>query len=151
MGQVHHTAVVNAPVAVAWAYVDDYQNATEWIFGAKKFTPKTEQTRGLGATFDLEMHLGPVKLHLDSEVVGYDEHKRIDLRTKKGLEAIAEFHLEPASAHTTRLTVQIDYTVPKGLAGKALDRVLKSFIPPGLRYTEGKLKQHIEERAAQAK
>ena len=46
MVDIHHEGSCEAPVEVAFAYIDDYRTATDWMFGLAKFTPAGERTTG---------------------------------------------------------------------------------------------------------
>ena len=39
MVDIHHHGEADAPLQVAFAYLDDCRNATEWMFGLQKFVP----------------------------------------------------------------------------------------------------------------
>jgi len=55
---VECSAVINAPVADVFAYVDDYRTTKDWMYGLTKIEPKTDQLRGVGATYDGTMKVG---------------------------------------------------------------------------------------------
>ena len=59
MGRIRYSSDVAVPVDVAFAYVDNYANVPDWLFGVSRFAPVGEQDRGLGA--DLRDH-GPTRL-----------------------------------------------------------------------------------------
>jgi uncharacterized membrane protein len=68
----------------------------------------------------------------------------IALRAVKGIEGRMRWHFEELGPGTTKISVVCDYTVPGGLAGRALDRMIQAFIGPAMRYTEKHLRQEIE-------
>ncbi|MEV0298705.1 SRPBCC family protein [Nocardia sp. NPDC050710] len=144
MGHVTHSAIGNAPIEFAFTYVADHETVPRWMFGVKHFTPVGEQTSGVGAVFDTALHLGPTTLHLRAEVTEWVEDSVVTLHAIKGIEGTVRWTFAPIDATTTEITAIIDYTVPGGLAGRALDRILQAFIGPAIRHTEKNLRQQIE-------
>jgi uncharacterized membrane protein len=144
MGRVEHTIEVAAPVEVAFEYVDDYRNVPKWFFGVSKFVPVGERDRGLGAVFDMAITLGPKTLHIRSEVVEYEENRIIASKSIRGLESTMTFGFEPESDKVAKLSAELTYKVPGGMAGRALGRILDFFISPGVRYTESQVRSRIE-------
>src|SRR6185437_9077724 len=51
MVDIHHEGSCAAPLDVAFAYLDDYRNATTWMFGLAEFKPAGAKDQGLGAEF----------------------------------------------------------------------------------------------------
>ena len=43
-----------------FAYVDDYNDANDWMYGLHTIVSVGEQTSGVGATYDGVMELGPM-------------------------------------------------------------------------------------------
>ncbi|WP_158608026.1 SRPBCC family protein [Nocardia panacis] len=144
MGHVEVGATARAAIEAAFEYVDDYRHVPDWMFGVKHFTPLGAQTSGVGARFDTALNLGPTTLHLQGEVVEWARDAVVTLRVRKGIEGTLRFTFQPLDAEATRIDAVVDYKVPGGLAGLALDRVLRAFIGPAVRHTERNLRERIE-------
>ena len=144
MGNIKHTADVAVPVEAAFEYVDDYRNVPSWMFGISKFEPVGDKDRGLGATYDSSIVLGPKTLHIRNEITDYKQNELISLTSIKGLESTVTIWLRSKDAATTELTMEIGYKLPGGFAGKALGKIIDALVGPGMRYTESHLRRGIE-------
>ncbi|MEV6559740.1 SRPBCC family protein [Nocardia sp. NPDC051756] len=144
MGHVEHSATCAAPAGFAFAYVADYRNVPKWMFGIRHFTPVGEQTFGVGAVFDTALHLGPTTLHLRADTTEWIDGARVTMRAIKGIEGAIRWDFEAVGDVATEVSATADYRVPGGLAGRALDRVIRAFIGPAIRHTEKHLREKIE-------
>ncbi|MFI9505331.1 SRPBCC family protein [Nocardia sp. NPDC052566] len=144
MGHVSYRAEGKAPVEFAFEYVADYRNLPRWVSVVKHYTPVGEQTRGVGAVFDSAVNLGPITLHLRGEVIEWEDNAVLALRALKGIEGVVRWTFEGIDEHRSKVEVVVDYTVPGGLAGRALDRVIKALVVPTIRYAEKHLRHQIE-------
>ncbi|QIS11940.1 SRPBCC family protein [Nocardia arthritidis] len=151
MGHVSYTAEGAAPAEFAFEYVADYRNLPRWVFGVKHYTPVGEQSRGVGAVFDSALNLGPMTLHLRGEVIEWEDNAVITLRAVKGVEGTARWTFEPIDAGHSRIGVVLDYRVPGGIAGRALDRVIQAIVGPTVKHAEKHLRHQIESAYAASK
>lgn len=151
MVDIHHSSTANAPAKLFFDYVDDYRNVPEWMFGLSKFAPTGDKDHGLGATFDGSMKLGPKTLHSTVECTGWEEGKLISLKSIKGFVNSSTWHFKPLSEDTSELSVDFNYELPGGLAGKALGRVIEPFISIAIKHTETTLREKVEALHAKQK
>ncbi|HEV7205291.1 MAG TPA: SRPBCC family protein, partial [Jatrophihabitans sp.] len=84
MVDIHHEGICNAPLPVAFAYVDDYRTATSWMFGLSRFEPVGGLDHGLGATFAGTFAVKPVKLSSTIEVTEWEQDSVIAFDSIKG-------------------------------------------------------------------
>ncbi|WP_431949788.1 SRPBCC family protein [Nocardia lijiangensis] len=143
MGHVEHSATGGAPVDFAFQYVADYRNVPKWLFGIRHYTPVGEQISGVGAVFDTAVQLGPTTLHLRVEIVEWEDGSKISLHAIKGIEGTVHWRFEAVDQETTEIGVVVDYRVPGGLAGRALDKILQTFVGPAIRHTEKSLREQV--------
>ena len=146
MVDIHHEGFCSAPVDVAFAYVDDYRNATDWMFGLAAFEPVGEQVQGLGAVFDGTFAIKPVKLHSTIEVTAWEQDALIAFESIKGFRNWSSWRFEALEPARTRVAVTFSYELPGGLAGKALGRVLEPIVTLSLRHSDEALRREIEAR-----
>ena len=146
MVDIHHEGFCAAPVDVAFAYVDDYRNATDWMFGLAAFEPVGEQVQGLGAVFDGTFTVKPVKLHSTIKVTEWKQDSIIAFESIKGFRNWSSWRFEPVEPAKTRIAVTFSYELPGGLAGKALGRVLEPIVMLSLRHSDESLRKEIEAR-----
>lgn len=146
MVDLHHEGFCDAPVDVAFAYVDDYRNATDWMFGLAAFEATGEQVQGLGAEFDGLFQIKPVKLHSTIRVTEWKQDELIAFESVKGFHNWSTWRFEAVAPARTRIAVVFSYELPGGLAGKALGRVLEPIIMLSLRHSDEALRREIEAR-----
>ena len=146
MVDIHHEGSCAAPVEVAFAYVDDYRNATDWMFGLAEFEPVGEQFQGLGAEFDGLFQIKPVKLHSTIRVTEWKENELIAFESIKGFRNWSSWRFIAEGPSRTKIAVKFSYELPGGLAGKALGRVLEPIVMLSLRHSDENLRREIEAR-----
>ncbi|WP_336084675.1 SRPBCC family protein [Nocardia sp. SSK8] len=133
-----------APAETAFAFMNDYHNLPKFWYGLESFTPVTEQTDGLGATFDGKMKLGPASLTSRIEVVGWEENRLIATRSIKGIEIVTTFRFLPKTDQLSTIDAVIDFNVGGGLAGKVLAKTIEPFIKIAVQHTTDALRREIE-------
>lgn len=145
MGLVRISAVAQTPIAVAFAFVDDYRNVPKWMFGVTQFDPLGAQLSGLGAKFDAVMQLGPKAIKSKISVTEWEQDAVITLTSYEGMSNSSNLSFKAIDADRTEITVAFSYDFAGGLAGKALARVVEPAIHAALRQTEKNLRKVIEE------
>ena len=146
MVDIHHEGFCAAPVDVAFAYVDDYRNATDWMFGLARFEAVGDQVQGKGAVFDATFQIKPVKLHSTIEVDEWEQDGLISFESVKGFRNWSKWRFEADGPSRTKISVVFSYELPGGLAGKALGRVLEPIVMLSLRHSDEALRREIEGR-----
>lgn len=143
MIDIRHAGVCDAPVDVAFRYLNDYRNATSWMFGLARFEPVGEPSQGLGAVFDGTFHVTPVKLHSTIEVTQWVEHSLIAFRSIKGFPNKSTWRFFADGPQLTRIEVLFSYELPGGLAGRALGRALEPIVALSIRQSDDALRRNI--------
>ena len=144
MADIHHEATCRAPVSVTFAYVDDYRNATKWMFGLSRFEPTTERVRGVGSVFEGTFHVKPVNLHSTIEGTGWEQDALIAFRSVKGFKNESTWRFHAAGDALTRVVVDFHYDLPGGLAGRALGKALEPIAALSVRHSEAALRRLVE-------
>lgn len=150
MGHIHHSAVADVPIDVAFAFVDDRHTVPNWMFGITRFEPAGKQEHGLGAVFDVTMTIGPKALKSVVRVTEWIQDEVIAIESVKGMSNASRWHFEPVGDGQTRLTVDFHYNLPGGLAGKALSTIVEPVVGGAIRLTEAKLRAQVEAHHAAA-
>jgi uncharacterized membrane protein len=148
MVDIHHEGFCAAPLEVAFAYVDDYRNATDWMFGLSHFEPVGEQVQGLGAEFDGTFSVKPVKLHSRIRVTAWKQDEVIAFESIKGFRNWSTWRFQADGPERTKIVVKFSYELPGGLAGKAMGRVLEPVVALSVRHSDEALRREIEARYA---
>lgn len=150
MVDIHHQGSCAAPVDVAFAYVDDYRNATRWMFGLATFEPDGDKDHGTGAVFNATFHVKPVKLHSTVECTDWKQDGLIAFESIKGFKNSSLWRFTSTGPTTTKIEVRFSYEVPGGLAGRALGKALEPIINLSLRHSDEALRKQVVERYQQS-
>lgn len=150
MVDIHHEGICNAPLSVAFAYVDDYRTATSWMFGLSRFEPVDGKDHGLGAVFEGTFAVKPVKLSSTIEVTEWEQDSVIAFDSIKGFTNRSTWRFTAEGPNRTRVSVVFSYELPGGLAGRAMGRALEPIVALSVRHSDHNLRTHIEARHAGA-
>lgn len=138
---IHKETDCDAPIDRVFAYVTDYRNVGEWLYGVSKFVPITEIDRGVGATFDASIHLGAT-LHSTIETTAFEEGKLFEMDSIKGFKNTSRWSFESLGPDKTRIVADVSYSLPGGIAGKALGKVIEPFVKIAVKHSSEHLAQH---------
>jgi ribosome-associated toxin RatA of RatAB toxin-antitoxin module len=138
---------VRATLAQTFAYVDDHRHVPEWMFGVEKFEAVGDRDHGLGAVFDVVMHLGvPIRTRL--EVTGWEQDALLEFRSVKGFSTESRWTFEALGEDETRVTSEITYHLPFGPAGRVMGKVMEPAVARASERSSTSLVHHVEEYAA---
>ncbi len=140
----------HAPLAQTFAYVDDHRNVPDWMFGVEEFEPVDGRDHGLGAVFDVVMHVGvPIRTRL--EVVGWEQDALLEFRSVTGFKVDSEWTFRAvggAAGEETVVTSRITYHLPFGPAGRVMGKVMEPAVARASERSSTALVRHVEEHAA---
>ncbi|HUP99941.1 MAG TPA: SRPBCC family protein [Aeromicrobium sp.] len=140
MSKIGSENVTDARLEDVFAYIADSSNVPQWFYGVQHFEPLTEMTRGLGSKYAITLNVGrPVTARF--ECTEFEENELIAVQTFEGPHASSRwtFHREGTG---TRIRGDFDYTLPGGVAGAALGRLLKPFLAVAIKQTMANLLKH---------
>jgi uncharacterized membrane protein len=146
MVDIHHEGSCAAPLDVAFAYLDDYRNATTWMFGLAEFKPAGAKDQGLGAVFDGTFQVKPVKLHSTIRITEWEQDKVIAFESIKGFRNWSTWRFIADGPTRTTIKVVFSYELPGGLAGRAMGKVLEPIVAISVRHSDEALRREIEAR-----
>ncbi|MEO9140125.1 MAG: SRPBCC family protein [Jatrophihabitans sp.] len=145
MVDIHHEGFAEAPLSVAFAYIDDTSNVPDWMFGISKFhAVDPANDHGLGAVYEGIFEVRPVKLKSVVEVTAWELDVHIELTSIKGFKNSSTWRFTAAGPTRTKLQVTFSYELPGGLAGRALGRVMEPIVALSVRHSDAALRKHIE-------
>jgi uncharacterized membrane protein len=142
---VEHSVEIAAPVAQVFAYVDDFSNVKDWMYGLHSIEPVGEQRHGVGATYDGVMKLG-VSLSSRVRCTAYEPARLIELTSIRGIKNTQRWTFTDLGGDRTRVEASISYTLPGGPAGKVIENAVKPFIAIAIKHTSEQLVHNIEQR-----
>lgn len=147
MSEIRHQATMEGARAAAFAFVNDYRNVPKYMFGVSEFRPITEQTSGVGSQFVTVLKVGPKTLESTVECTDWIENELITMTSIKGFDAGTQWRFadgdEPG---TVTADITFDYTLPGGLAGRALGGLLGQFMTPAIKHTDSVIRKHLAEQ-----
>ena len=113
---VHVSETIAASPEAVFDCVADYAVEPLFIEGLQRLTPVGGSTTGEGARFDAVMKVGPSTYHATIEISEYVENRRVTWSSANGRSQAVTFELE-ASGASTRVTLEVTYERPSGIAG----------------------------------
>jgi polyketide cyclase/dehydrase/lipid transport protein len=146
MVDIHHTGTCAAPLDIAFAYLDNYRTATEWMFGLAKFEPVGGTDHGLGAVFEGTFQIKPVKLSSTVRVAAWEQDKVIAFESIKGFKNWSTWRFSADGPVRTTIEVTFSYVLPGGLAGRAMGKALEPIASLSVRHSDEALRREIETR-----
>ncbi len=140
---VEASVEIAAPVGVVFAYVDDFGNTKDWMYGLHEIEPLGEQLHGVGATYDGVMKLG-VSLTSRIQCSAYEQDRLIEITSIKGIRNTQRWSFTDLGGDRTRVDAWISYTLPGGPAGKAIAAAIKPFVGIAIKSTSEALVRNVE-------
>ncbi|MBY4127030.1 SRPBCC family protein [Rhodococcus fascians] len=144
MRVINHSALASTSREAAFAYLDDFRNVPQWMFGITRFEPTSAITSGLGATYDATMQIGPKSLKSVVHVTEWVHNEQLTLESVEGLSNSSTWSFEDAGDGRTRLVVVFRYSLPGGIAGKMLGAVVEPVVGQAIKHTESTLRSRLE-------
>jgi len=144
-GIVEHSVEIAAPVHEVFAYVDDFTNTKDWMYGLDRIEPVGEPLRGLGATYDGVMKLG-VSLTSRIRCTGYEPDRLVEISSISGIKNTQRWTFTDLGDGRTRLDAWISYTLPGGPAGKVIEKAVNPVIAIAIKHTSERLVHNLEQR-----
>ncbi|WP_132991768.1 SRPBCC family protein [Gordonia zhaorongruii] len=140
MTSIHREAETAVPREKVFAYVNDHTTVPKWMFGITSFEPTTDQVEGVGATFESVMRVGPKTFTSTMKVTEWVRDEVIAMTSIAGTDVQTAWRFADGSdPGSTRLTVDFDYQLPGGLAGRALSAIVEPVVGQAIRHTEQSL------------
>jgi len=148
MNRVQHSEKIDAPVEAAFAFVDDYRNTTKYMKDLTRWNPvDPHRTHGKGATFDVTMSAGPLKLASTVEMDAWVENREISWHSTSGLKQKGSWSFKPA-AGGSEATLALEYEMPGGMAGRIIARGAEPVVRSNIQRSVKKLAELVAKRAA---
>jgi uncharacterized membrane protein len=125
--------VTDAPLGPVFDYLADSRNIEQWFYGVQKVVPLTDRIRGLGSTYEITINAG-MAITAKIECTDFVENELIVVRTFDGPTASSRWTFA-AEGDGTRIRGEFDYSLPGGLAGAAMGKLVKPFASVAAKHT----------------
>ncbi|MDQ3403486.1 MAG: SRPBCC family protein [Actinomycetota bacterium] len=143
MPEVHYVEICDAPLAVAFDYLDDYRNVTDYWHGMTSYTPVGTLDHGLGSVFAAVSKIGPATLKSTIEAVHWERDVRIAYKSISGMDSATTFDFSAIDATRCRVEFRVEFHLPGGIAGKALAKTVEPYVSATARTTAQNMAREI--------
>lgn len=100
MNDIKVSTLIDAPAEVVWADVSQIGSHVEWMHDAVAIRFTSERRAGVGATFDCDTRVGPLRLTDRMEVTDWEDGRAIGIRHRGLVTGTGRFTLTPAADRT---------------------------------------------------
>jgi uncharacterized membrane protein len=117
MAKMKRTIIINAPVEKVFGYMNEPTNLPE-IWPSMVEVKDVKQTpEGVGSSFGWLYKMAGMRFEGASETTEYVANQRNVTKSTRGIQSTFVWTYQP-EASGTKLTVEVEYTVPMPLLGK---------------------------------
>ena len=138
---------IKAPKEKVFAYIADVEAQPEWCKWAKDVEVTSPNRKGVGATDEMLMQVGPRKERVEGIVTEYKEGQFFSRRHTRGLQMSESYSVLPVG-DMTKVAWIIEYTPPMGGMGKLMDLI---FMERLFEQLQGDSLNNLKERLETAK
>lgn len=124
MSRVQQSVVINSDPQRVMEYISNVQNHPAFIGPLKSVTNLRGDAKQKGTTWDWKFVMAGVEFAGKSETVEYVPGRQFSFKTTTGIHSTFNYRLEPAQGGS-RLTIDVDYEVPKTLLAKLQTSVVE--------------------------
>ncbi|BCM65794.1 MULTISPECIES: SRPBCC family protein [Streptomyces] len=143
MSEVCFTATCDAPLDVTFAYLDDYRNVLEYMHGMTSYRPVGELDHGLGAMYESTIKLGPSTQKSTIRNVCWEKNARVSYESVSGMRSTTSFVFRELPGQRSEVEVRIGFSLPGGIAGRALEKTLEPFIAAAAKNTAANISRVV--------
>jgi carbon monoxide dehydrogenase subunit G len=117
MARIRVRTTLDAPPAQVWVALSDLPSHVTWMQDAVAIRFLTERTYGVGARFECDTKVGPLRLTDLMEVTEWSPGKALGVRHVGVVTGTGRFTMQPARGHRTRLAWVEELHFPLWLGG----------------------------------
>lgn len=129
MARITVSVEIDAPVERVWEVVEPVERHVDWMEDAVAILFLTEQTRGVGTTFDCKTKVGPIKLTDRMEITEWRPNEAMGVRHTGIVEGSGRFTLTPIDlGRRTRFEWSEDLRFPWYVGGPLAGRLGGSLV-----------------------
>ncbi|MGH3758451.1 SRPBCC family protein [Actinophytocola sp.] len=143
MGEVYFVATCDAPVEVAFEYLDDYRHVTDYWHGMVSYTPIGDLDQGLGSMFEAVNKIGPSTLATTLKTVVWEKNTRVVYESVSGMDTTTAFEFSATGESACRVEMRVRFRLPGGIAGRAMEKALEPFVGSATRNTAQNMAREI--------
>jgi uncharacterized protein YndB with AHSA1/START domain len=123
MATIERSVFIKAPPERVFAFLADHANDTQWLPGmvdTRNFTGESTDYR-----WEWTYKMAGISFNGTGQTLEYDPPRRVVVETRGGVVSTWAWTLEPEE-DGTRVSLQMEYTVPGAALGKLAEKLLLS-------------------------
>jgi uncharacterized protein YndB with AHSA1/START domain len=144
MAEVTVVTEINRPPGEVWSYLRDISSHVEWMADATEIRFVTEQTEGVGTTFECDTKIGPIKLTDVMTITSWVDEAEMGVRHEGVVTGVGEFELSETASGGSRFSWHENLSFPIWLGGPIGEIVAKPILTAVWKRNLKKLKQTLE-------
>ncbi len=109
---------IHAPRNTVWEAIADVRRHSDWMMDAAEVRLTSEQTSGVGTTFDCETRIGPLRTLDQMAVTEWEEGRLMGVTHHGIVTGIGRFRLEDRNDNETTFTWEEDLSFPWWAGGR---------------------------------
>lgn len=117
MEPIHVSVSIGRRPEEVWAYVRDIASHVEWMHDAAAITFTSDQTEGVGTTFDCLTKVGPIKLVDKMTITRWEPNRAMGVRHEGIVTGEGVFELTPVGPDRTVFAWREQLDFPLTLGG----------------------------------
>jgi uncharacterized membrane protein len=122
MSHIKKDILVNAPLQQVFEMAYDFESVPQWMVGMEEVRNISPGERGVGSSFEWTYNMVGAKFNGSSRIVSFEPSRKVVIESTGGIDSIWTWTYA-AEGEGTRLTCDMEYTVPGAGLGKIADRL----------------------------
>lgn len=145
MTEVRYVATCDAPLDVTFEYLDDYRNVTDYWHGMTSYQPVGALDHGLDSVFEAVSKTGPTTLKSTIKTVRWERNSHVAYESVSGMRTSTSFEFAAVSESRCTVEFRIEFHLPGGIAGRALEKTLEPVVSTAARNTAENISKKVAE------
>ena len=144
MAEVTVVVEIDRTPTQVWSYLRDISSHVDWMADATEIRFTSEQTEGVGTSFECDTKIGPIKLTDVMTITSWVDEAEMGVRHEGVVTGVGEFHLSETSSGGSRFSWREDLSFPLWLGGPIGEVVAKPILTADWKRNLKKLKASLE-------
>ena len=147
MPSITVSTTISASPSDVWAYVESIESHVEWMADAEALRFMTDQTSGVGTTFECDTKVGPLRTTDVMRITAWEPENRMGVEHIGLVEGQGDFFLQETSTGTTRFVWEEVLYFPWFFGGTLGGFIAKPALKWVWKRNLRKLSERVEQRA----
>lgn len=144
MAEVTVVVEIDRTPTEVWSYLRDISSHVDWMADATEIRFTTEQTEGVGTSFECDTKIGPIKLTDLMTITSWVDEAEMGVRHEGVVTGVGEFHLSETTSGGSRFSWREELSFPIWLGGPVGEIVAKPILTAVWKRNLRRLKSTLE-------